>query len=299
MTGKYHDLFAQHLQVVSSTSRSMMAVCPFHAETDGSLSIDTERGLYYCFGCQAKGNYQGFARALEVDALPVPPADLNTVAHRLRRLADEIDAPPPTMEPHHSVWSTPSAWALWHQQRGVSLSTARELNLGYDPLISALTIPVLDDEHLGQEDGCWWTVRRMLGKDARPKYRYPKGYPRNRLFIGDGWVPWVRKLPTVLVEGPVDAVATYEALRGGRARVLALGGSSLGDEQLARLRAAGALVVLCLDGDQPGRVASKKLANQLREAGLGVRAVHLPDGQDPGAMDRAELRQLLEDTRAL
>ena len=288
MTGRYHDLFAAHLQVVSSTSRSMMAVCPFHAETDGSLSIDTERGLYYCFGCQAKGNYEGFTRALEVDALPVPPADLNTVAHRLRRLADEIDAPPPTLEPDPVVWSTPSAWALWGKLRGVKLATARDLELGYDPLISALTIPVHD-----VEEDRWWVVRRMLGKDARPKYRYPKGYPRNRLFIGDGWVPW-GKLPTVLVEGPVDAVATYEALSGVRARVLGLGGSSLGEGQLARLRAAGGLVVLCLDGDQPGIVAALKLSHQLREAGLGVQTVTLPQDKDPGDMDHAELRRLVE-----
>lgn len=288
MAGKYHDLFAQHLQVVSQTSVSLMAVCPFHAETDGSLSVQTEKGLWYCFGCHAGGNYEKFVRDMEVEALPVPPADLTTVAHRLRRLADEIDAPPPTLEPHHTVWSTPSAWALWHQQRGVEEKTAAALQLGYDPLISALTIPVRDDV-----ESRWWVVRRMLGKDAKPKYRYPKGYPRNRVFVGNGWATRKMRDPAVLVEGPIDAVATYEALRGARCSVLALGGSSLGDGQLDALRVVQAPVVLCMDGDDPGRSAGRKLGRQLRAEGLKVKTVLLPPNRDPGEMDRAELRALV------
>jgi len=36
--------------------RGKMAVCPFHNDTDASLSFSNEKGLWKCFGCQAKGD---------------------------------------------------------------------------------------------------------------------------------------------------------------------------------------------------------------------------------------------------
>jgi hypothetical protein len=38
--------------------RGHMAVCPFHNDTDGSLSFDNEKGLWKCFGagCESKGD---------------------------------------------------------------------------------------------------------------------------------------------------------------------------------------------------------------------------------------------------
>jgi hypothetical protein len=33
-----------------------MAICPFHPDNDPSLSVDLDRGLYHCFGCEAGGD---------------------------------------------------------------------------------------------------------------------------------------------------------------------------------------------------------------------------------------------------
>jgi len=41
---------------VKRSGRSVMAVCPFHAEKTPSLSIDGARGLYHCFGCGKSGD---------------------------------------------------------------------------------------------------------------------------------------------------------------------------------------------------------------------------------------------------
>jgi len=40
------------------------ARCPFHADHHPSLSIDAERGLFFCHGCGAKGNFVQFKRRL-------------------------------------------------------------------------------------------------------------------------------------------------------------------------------------------------------------------------------------------
>jgi DNA primase len=39
-----------------------VGLCPFHAEKSGSFSVNAELGLYYCFGCQAKGDAITFVR---------------------------------------------------------------------------------------------------------------------------------------------------------------------------------------------------------------------------------------------
>ena len=45
--------------------RRFVALCPFHSEKSGSFSVNAEEGLYYCFGCQAKGDAISFLRAIE------------------------------------------------------------------------------------------------------------------------------------------------------------------------------------------------------------------------------------------
>ncbi|CTQ49996.1 DNA primase [Jannaschia donghaensis] len=41
------------------------APCPFHQEKSASFHVDDQKGFYYCFGCQAKGNVFGFVQETE------------------------------------------------------------------------------------------------------------------------------------------------------------------------------------------------------------------------------------------
>ena len=45
--------------------RRWVGLCPFHAEKSPSFSINAEEGLYYCFGCAAKGDVITFVREVE------------------------------------------------------------------------------------------------------------------------------------------------------------------------------------------------------------------------------------------
>ncbi|MEZ5262781.1 MAG: CHC2 zinc finger domain-containing protein [Acidimicrobiales bacterium] len=42
-----------------------MGLCPFHPEKTPSFSVNEEAGLFYCFGCQKKGDAITFLRELE------------------------------------------------------------------------------------------------------------------------------------------------------------------------------------------------------------------------------------------
>ncbi|HZN13776.1 MAG TPA: DNA primase [Acidimicrobiales bacterium] len=52
---------------LKKSGRRYQGLCPFHAEKTPSFSVNAEEGLYYCFGCQAKGDVITFVR--EVDHL--------------------------------------------------------------------------------------------------------------------------------------------------------------------------------------------------------------------------------------
>ena len=43
----------------------MWAPCPFHQEKSASFHVDDRKGLYYCFGCHAKGDAISFVRETE------------------------------------------------------------------------------------------------------------------------------------------------------------------------------------------------------------------------------------------
>lgn len=43
----------------------MWAPCPFHQEKSASFHVDDQKGFYYCFGCQAKGDAISFVREQE------------------------------------------------------------------------------------------------------------------------------------------------------------------------------------------------------------------------------------------
>lgn len=58
------DVLARYLTITPAGSQ-YKAKCPFHQERSASFSISPERGLYYCFGCGAKGDIFTFVEQFE------------------------------------------------------------------------------------------------------------------------------------------------------------------------------------------------------------------------------------------
>jgi DNA primase len=57
-------LVTEHVQL-KRVGRRWQGLCPFHAEKSPSFSVNQEEGLYYCFGCGAKGDSISFVRDIE------------------------------------------------------------------------------------------------------------------------------------------------------------------------------------------------------------------------------------------
>jgi DNA primase len=58
------DVVSKHV-ALRKVGRRWTGLCPFHAERTPSFSVNGEDGLYYCFGCQARGDVISFVRHVE------------------------------------------------------------------------------------------------------------------------------------------------------------------------------------------------------------------------------------------
>jgi DNA primase len=58
------QLASEHL-ALKKVGQRWIGLCPFHAEKTPSFSINATEGLFYCFGCQAKGDVITFVREVE------------------------------------------------------------------------------------------------------------------------------------------------------------------------------------------------------------------------------------------
>ena len=151
--------------------RRYQGLCPFHAERTPSFSINAEEGLYYCFGCQAKGDAITFVREVEhldfvgaVEKLAaragieLREADAAATRDRQRRARLLAALEAAVAWYHERLLTAPDAAPAraYLRSRGYDGEAVRAFRLGWAPdawdaLAKALALPedVLRDTGLG------------------------------------------------------------------------------------------------------------------------------------------------------
>ena len=178
----------------------------------------------------------------------------------------------------------------WLTQLGHSLPALRQAGLvtgvGYDAYVRRIVFP-LEVNLYG----------RSLSPSA-PPHRFLPG-AKGGLYLWEQ----VRRYPEViLVEGLFDYAALWEV---GFHNVTCSLGTHLNARQFRQLCDGTRTVYLTFDADSngSGQLAAQRLASRLREHGLCVRTVSLPDGYDPNSFfiqggDAKQFQCLLEAARA-
>lgn len=175
------EIIQEHVALRKS-GRRWSGLCPFHAEKSPSFSVNGEEKLFYCFGCQAKGDVISFVREIEhldfVGAVEKLAARTNIELHfdnektgsdRKHRqvLTDAMDKAVAWY--HDRLLSSPDASMArgYLRNRGYDGEIVRQFQIGWAPdgwdeLSRSLRLP----ENVLKETGLGFVNRRGRTQDA-------------------------------------------------------------------------------------------------------------------------------------
>jgi DNA primase len=304
-------LQAQDWQPARRLSRGrLMGLCPLHSDHKPSFLVDRNKSLFYCYGCGRGGDvirfvelyrqvkfsqavallhqWRGLAPLLH-EAADFYRMQLHRHGEAMAYLHQRAVRSPELIEHMRIGYAPGGCLRGWLTQLGHPLPTLRQAGLvtaaGYDAYMHRIVFP-LEGNLYG----------RSISASA-PPHRFLPG-------AKGGLYSWeqVRRYPEViLVEGLFDYAVLWQA---GFHNVTCSMGSHLNVHQYRQLCDRLRTVYLAFDADTngSGQQASQSLACRLREQGMNVRRVSLPDGHDPNSFfvqdgDAHQFQLLLEAAR--
>lgn len=231
-----------YLNVSSVVGEEALCVCPFHDERNASFQFNLASGLYICFSCGAAGSIRSLERRFGVSHRSMG-VGLDVIYRQLRELEHPKPELPFLDEQALNQFRLPTRY--WEKKRKLTSETQKMFDLGYDIANDAVTMPVRtpNGDLLG-------VTRRYLAADARPRYKYPKGFHKREHLYGSWLVAEDDSVSSVcLTEGAIDAMWLWQC--GYPA--MAIYGSSISEVQIMLLRRLGIRkITLFFDNDKAG-----------------------------------------------
>jgi DNA primase len=288
----------------------LLGLCPLHADRKPSFLVDPNKNLFYCYGCRRGGDVIRFAELYHQVKFPQALALL----HQWRGL-------PPLLHEaagfyHMQLHRHGEAISYLHQRGIRSAELVEHMRIGYAPggclrgWLTQLGYPLqaLHQAGLVTARGYDTYTHRVVFPLRGNLYgrSLSVSAPPHRFLPGTkgGLYAWeqVRQYPDViLVEGLFDYAVLWQA---GFHNVTCSMGSHLNGQQQRQLCDSPRTVYLVFDTDPngSGQQAAQSLAGRLREQGVNVRRVSLPEGHDPNSFfvegaDAGQFQALLEASR--
>jgi DNA primase len=285
-------LRAQHWQQAKPIGNGrFLGLCPLHADRQPSLLVDPNKNLFYCYGCRRGGDIVRFVELYHQVRFPQAVALLHQwrglaplLSHvvsfyrmQLHRHSEAVAylfergvRSPELIERMRIGYAPGSCLRSWLMQLGYPLAVLRQDGLvtaaGYDSFINRIVFP-LEGNLYG----------RSLSGSAPPHRFLPAS--KGGLY---GWAQVQSEPAVILVEGLFDYATLWQA---GFRNVTCSLGTHLNARQLHQLGDAPRTVYLAFDTDRngSGQQAAQHLARSLRQRGISVRLVSLPEGHDPNS----------------
>lgn len=142
------DVIREYVPSLKKAGRTYKARCPFHNEKTPSFTVNQDKGMFYCFGCQSGGDV--FAFVMKIENIP-----FNEAAEKLaRRAGIEWKQDSRSLGPeqkmrleikktldfaagyfHKTLLESPAAGAAreYLAKRGLTPETIENFRLGYAP----------------------------------------------------------------------------------------------------------------------------------------------------------------------
>lgn len=134
------DVLSSYLTLIPA-GKQFKAKCPFHNERTASFSISPDRGVYYCFGCGAKGDIFTFVQQFEGTDFN---GALKILAERAGVALTKRDHKSDNLEPiyewlekttlrYQNELQKNNEALLYLRRRGITDETISQFRLGYAP----------------------------------------------------------------------------------------------------------------------------------------------------------------------
>lgn len=319
---RFEPVLAHYGLEVKPRGAELVGHCPFHDDKEPSLAVNVEKRVFNCFGCEAKGNVLDFVMLKEdvgvrkAAKLVMEWCGLNgsrdagsnggTDSSDSSTPSGPADNAAETGESEKSangsqeVINKPLSFTLklesdhpYFAERGIIPGTVSYYGLGFSTrgiMKGRIAIPIHNESgDLVAYAGRWVGPEESIPPEEG-KYKLPPNFQKSAVLYNlDRITADAQSL--IIVEG---FFSVFWLRQCGYPNVVALMGCSLSDAQKAMLmeRFQRRWIFLFLDGDEPGREASKKIAEEL-SSDLWVKTIECPDGRQPDQLSPSEVQSLL------
>ncbi len=293
---------------LKKSGKELRGKCPMHqGEGTDTFHVNTDKNVFHCFSCQAKGNILDFVSAMEKCSL----RDAGRKLQSWFSVAPGGSAPSPSKPSDETQLATEKAGergepnkplgfrlqGINYQHpylagRGIDPETAEYFGIGYfggkGSMSGRIVIPIENE----RGELVAYAGRSIDGSE--PKYKLPAGFKKGQVLYN-----LARALEddstgsVVLVEGFFDCIKVVQAEHV----CVALMGCAISEEQEALLVKHFRKVVVMLDGDEAGRKGTDEALLRLGRK-VWAKAITLPPGKQPDQLRGEELQAALQNEGA-
>lgn len=275
--------------------------CPIHRGQRGdSFRASLSKNAFQCFACQAHGNVMDFVVAMERCSVREAAFKIQEWfgidGHRGLSGARPCSAATEGQLVRKKEGANcPLRFALtgvdhthpYLAQRGVDRATAVEFGIGFYSRPGLMSGRIVIPIHNGKGEMVAYAGRALDGRI--PKYKLPGGFHKSLELYNLHRAIASGSQTVIVVEGYFDCVRVHQS---GLPWVVALMGSSLSLEQEKVLVERFKRVILMLDGDDAGRVATQTIRPKLLQK-CDVLTAAVSDGAQPDQLSPGEIQELL------
>lgn len=306
------DLFQSFGVSLEKKGSGYMGLCPFHEDSDPSLSVDKDKGLFHCFGCGASGDV--FDLVMKMQSISFKEAlsflrggDFTSVDKVLPvKKAKKSEPESPVLSSisldaitdyyHSQLSGHKEAVEYLESRKLLDWEVLNRLKVGFasgdlkgkvseKQFLELTDIGIFTDKGSEAFTGCLVfplldsagkTVSfygRKINSRAKIKHLYLKG-PHRGLFNGDALKVYPERI--VLCESIIDALSLIIA--GVQNTIPIYGTNGVTSDHIQGLKENRIKeIVLAFDNDKPGRGAVEKLTPDFNEAGYPIRSIIPPN----------------------
>lgn len=300
--------------------KNYFGVCPFHDDTNPSMSVSSDKQIYKCFSCGASGNVFNFVMDYEKVDFKEALKILGNICGI--KVNNYESSKPRQNERYYKIYDLACKFyqnnlstkdgnqaKVYLHNRGINDELIKTFKIGLALNNKSLTDVLINNNYnfkdlevigLGYNHKDLYINRimfplynitgevvgfsgRIYNTKSDSKYIntketpiFKKGELLYNYHLAKEEARHEKKL--ILVEGFMDVIRLYSI---GIKNVVALMGTALTKEQITLIKRVSNNIVICLDGDGPGKKACYNVGNDLLKEGLNISVISLKENLDP------------------